>query len=171
MIAAVVILLLLGGGIAYKIFGGKPTPKYGNGKLVSISDHATNGLTEKPTFALYYPSQIPAGLVLDRESIKYAKDSFIFNIKQAGQNRFFVSEQPVGSRFSFDSFKKKLVSPIDIKTNFGKGVIDGINGGLLTIAKTPDDTLIIVNCVNTVCSATSKELINHMQLVSDFSRL
>ena len=82
VIAGALILLMLLGGLANKLFGGKPTPKYGNGKLGSISDHATNGPTEKPTFSLYYPSQIPSGLVLDRESIKYAKDSFIFNIKQ-----------------------------------------------------------------------------------------
>jgi hypothetical protein len=126
---------------------------------------------EKPTFTIYYPSSAPAGISIDRGSVKTAKDIFSFNLKQNGSQDFAVTEQSAGDNFDVKDFKKKLTSAQDFDTDLGQGVIGGLDKGLITAVKTKTDTLIIVNCVNTLCSIPSREILNNMKIVSDLSTL
>lgn len=122
-------------------------------------------------FTVYTPTFIPQGLTLNRASIVHTKDSVTFNLTEDGEARFFVQQQALDGSFSFNELKKKLISPTDFGTFLGQGVIGGLGSGMITALKTNDDTLIIVNCVNTVCASASKRLVENMRIATSYSQL
>jgi hypothetical protein len=157
--------------VAYIAFGRQKTPVKSAGIHPAATVQTPQGRTEKPAFTVYYPQHVPAGLSIDKSSISYTKDSFYFNLKQKGQDSFFVSEQAVAADFNFNAFKSKLTSPSDFKINLGEGVIGGLDAGLVTAVKPKADTLIIVNCVGTVCSGYSRAILENLNIVSDVTKL
>ncbi len=117
-----------------------------------------------PTFTVYYPVNPPTDLTVDKSSITYSKDSFIFSLKLGGQNAFFVDEQPAGNNFSYQRLKVRLGSPTDIDTPLGPGIFGTISDNFVTAVKTNKNTLIIINCQAIACTVPTKNLIGSLQI-------
>jgi hypothetical protein len=126
---------------------------------------------ESTGFTTYFPSPLPTGLAPMKGSITYYKGSFTFILNQNGQKSFFVYEQPANTDPGFNSLKSKLAAPKSIALTIGPGIEGGLDNGTITAVKTDKDTIIIVDCVKTVCSTTAHDILSNMQINNSLEEL
>jgi len=162
-----VIVIITAGFLTYKAIANNNGSKIDKNKA-SLSNSFTG---EKPEFTIYYPSSTPKNIKIDKGSIKTARDLFTFNMHENGKQNFAVNEQFAGNDFNFKDFKKKLYSPTEFKSSLGEGVFGGLDASLITAVKTKEDTLIIVNCVSTICIGPSRQIVENMKIVNDVNKL
>jgi hypothetical protein len=164
--AAVAVLLVAGSFLLFNTQRSKDQPV-----VTAQNSQPSIKPLEKPEFTTYYPNPMPAGLVTTKGTISYYKDSFTFIVEQNGQKNFFIYEQPASSDPDFNSLKTKLAAPKGIALTVGQGIEGGLDNGTVTAVKTDKNTIIIINCVKTVCSTAPRDILSSMQLVSDLDSL
>jgi hypothetical protein len=126
---------------------------------------------EKPSFTVYFPSNMPEGLKASKESISYYKESFTFILEQGGKKSFFVYEQPASTDPDFSNLKSRIVAPHDISLSTGHGVEGTLDAGTVTAVKTDKNTILIVNCTKNVCSTLPRDILSNMQINTDLESL
>jgi hypothetical protein len=163
IVLAVVVAVLVVGSAFMLLTSNKSAPK-----TVQAKPRAAPLVA--PTFSVYYPKTLPAGLSSSKSSVTYSKESFTFIIKQGGQNQFFVYERPASTDPDFGSLKTSLVAPKNISLTTGPGISGGLNTGVVTAVKI-DNTMVIINSLNTNNDATAKNILSGMQVTNDVSSL
>jgi hypothetical protein len=162
LLAAPAVLLLLAGGFALSS-NNQGAPK-------TTKAHATSVPLVPPEFSVYFPKSLPSGLSTSKGSITYTKNSFTFIIKQGGQNQFFVYERPASSDPDFASLKTTLVAPKSIALSIGPGISGGLNTGTVTAIKI-ENTMVMINSLNTNNDDAAKNILSSMQVTNDLSNL
>jgi hypothetical protein len=164
IILAVILVGLAGAFVGFKHSSGKSEAAVKNAQP-SIRP------MEKPSFTVYFPSNMPEGLKASKESISYYKESFTFILEQSGKKSFFVYEQPASTDPDFSSLKSRIVAPHDISLSVGHGIEGTLDAGTVTAVKTDKNTLLIVNCTKNVCSTMPRDILSNMQVSSDLEAL
>jgi hypothetical protein len=125
-----------------------------------------------PEFTVYYPNPMPEGLSTTKKSIVYSKNSFSFIMKQEGENRYFVNEEPASTDPGFTSLKAGISAPKAFSTTLGAGVTGSLDSGTVSAVKTDKNTTIVINCVKTTtCFATSQQIFSAMQVNTNVDSL
>lgn len=118
---------------------------------------------ETPGFTTYYPNYLPTGLNTAKGSIAYYKDSFTFIIAQAGQNQFFVYENPASSDPGLKTLRGTLTAPKDITLTTGKGIQGTLDVRTIIAVTTDKGTILRISCSKAGCGTTAKQILNSMQ--------
>jgi hypothetical protein len=164
-------VLIVVGVVALLAFASFSLATHKSGSSKSSAKGPTSTPLAQPTFATYFPQSIPTGLSVSKSSITYSKGSFTFIIKQGGQNRLFVYEQPASTDPDFASLKSTLAAPKNITLSVGSGISGGLNTGTATAVKTNKNTIILVNYTNSTDDNLSKQILSSMKETSDLAGL
>jgi hypothetical protein len=162
LLAAPALLLVVAGGFALS------TNDHGAPKTTKA--HATSVPLVPPEFSVFFPKSLPSGLSTSKGSITYTKSSFTFIIKQGGQNQFFVYERPASSDPDFASLKTTLIAPKSITLTVGPGISGGLNTGTVTAIKI-ENTMVMINSLNTNNDDAAKNILANMQVTNDLNSL
>jgi len=157
--------LVVAGVVLFLLF--KPDADKSNNK----SSQPRSAPLVNPEFTVYYPTSLPANIQTSKGSITYSKDSFTFILEEGGKKSFFVYEQPASTDPNLSSLKSKLAAPKDIALTVGQGIEGALDNGTITAVKTDKNTIIIINCLKTVCSTTPRDILSNMQTTTDLDSL
>jgi hypothetical protein len=164
-------LLIVIGVAALLAFAGFSLASHKSGSSKTAAKGPSKAPLVQPEFTTYFPQPMPTGLSVSKGTITYSKNSFTFIIKQDGQNRLFVYEQPDSTDPGFSSLKSTLAAPKSITLSTGTGISGGLNTGTATAVKTDKNTNILVNYTNSTDDNLSKQVLSSMKETSDLASL
>jgi hypothetical protein len=142
LIAVIVLLLMAAASAGYWFF------------LRTEPNPIPKGLRAHAAYQLYYPSDLPKGLSVDKNSFKESEENqaIIFSVK--GNDRvYYVSLQPYPDSFDFSEFKKKFNDSDEVNTPIGSLFVGELASQLIGSIRTTDETWVIVNVADSTAGS------------------
>ncbi len=134
------------------------------GLVLLASQHKTTGpfpasVRKQASFALYYPTELPAGWDVDQHSIGGNSQAVTYGITSNKSTKFAVSIQAIPADFDFTVFKKKFFSTDEFTTKIGSALVGEVGNSLVASIRTNDNSWILINTSYQTSRAELTELV------------
>lgn len=116
--------------------------------------------SDKVSFPLYYPEEIPEDLELDKTSFSANSEALVYSFKDQDSKRLVVTIQARPEDFSVNDFNPTK----DFATHIGRAYVVDLDNRT-TAAIVNDESLVFVNAPEGVVLANLESLINSLRRI------
>lgn len=116
-------------------------------------------------FPLLYPTELPTGFSLKKNSFSVSKDVVVFEAVNTSSVSIAFSDQKKPIGFDFATFYKQgLTSSTTFNTNIGEAAIGNANGRLLGSVTTDQSWLLVTSDSSKVTSANIRLILQNLKI-------
>jgi len=113
--------------------------------LAATTNPLAQQLSSLVSIPVYAPLNLPAGYTYNDDAKAVKSTIMYFSVTGPGNQKFYISEQPIPPNFNFEGFAKKYLNPSNFSSDAGNGAAGTLANQLVGSIQTNKNTWIIIN--------------------------